>query len=110
MTAPDLAAFLTARLDERADLVKSVDPDAIDFAANIGSEPINLILGANDPAWMLADIDAKRRIIELWEEAADHRRQSSDAYADEFDALTEVIQFLALPYADHEEFQEEWRV
>lgn len=60
-----------------------------------------------DPARVLADIDAKRRILDLW--------TSSDTTAEfpNFDgghatALEDVLRLLALPYARRDGYREEW--
>ena len=47
---------------------------------------------------MLAECEAKRRIIEVVTRSLSYDR---DDY--------EVLQLLALPYANHEQFKEEWR-
>jgi len=52
-------------------------------------------LVAFQPAYVLAECEAKRRIVE---------HLTGPAYDDET-----VLRLLALPYADHESFQEEWR-
>ena len=52
-----------------------------------------------DPARVLAEVAAKRRIVEHCE--VDHLVASpGDPY---------VLQLLALPYADHSDWREEWR-
>lgn len=55
----------------------------------------------HDPARVLAEVEAKRRIIEdftYW--------QPHDAG---FDALELAVQALALPYSDHPAYRDEWR-
>ena len=47
-----------------------------------------------DPARVLAECEAKRRLIALGEK---------DSYWDD------VLRILALPYADHPDYREEWR-
>jgi hypothetical protein len=68
-----------------------------------------------DPARVLAEVDAKRRIIDRW---ADLRREVLDALdRDEDDAAPtatefayeQVVQTLALPYADRPGYRDEWR-
>jgi uncharacterized membrane protein len=69
-----------------------------------------------EPARVLADCEAKRRIMELRDlvdqeirrvSAADHER-ATDARNTRL-GLDMAIKALALPYADHPEFREEWR-
>lgn len=50
----------------------------------------------HDPTDTLADLDAKRRILALYEELQDPH-------------LHEAIQHLALPHASHPDYQPEWR-
>ena len=54
----------------------------------------------HDPARVLAECKAKRRIVERYAFLAE--------YGDDGDARW-VLPLLALPYADHPDFQEEWR-
>jgi hypothetical protein len=59
-------------------------------------------IARHDPARVLAEVDAKRRIIAECERTL--------AYEDHGHAVAEfVLQGLALPYADHPDFREEWR-
>ena len=61
-----------------------------------------------DPARILAECEAKRRIVEDAIAADDH--DPSDAYADGYRcALERVCEILALPYADHPDHRQEWR-
>jgi hypothetical protein len=74
-----------------------------------------------DPARVLADCEAKRRIVEEYAEAIApnpnpyHGSNTGTPSDDGFyeggweDALKLACQCLALPYADHPEFREEWR-
>lgn len=69
-----------------------------------------------DPARVLAECDAKRGIVELHKEVLVER--PDDDVGIPYDALCEVenddfpcatLRLLALPYADHEDYREEWR-
>lgn len=68
----------------------------------------------HDPAYELADITAKRRILERAEfvnghgPAVDHTR-AMDMTAGASGALHDVLKFLALPFADHPGYREEWK-
>jgi len=56
-----------------------------------------------DPARVLAECEAKRRIVELFPNHPDH----SDGWGN---AGGRVLELLALPYADHADYREdEWR-
>jgi len=52
-----------------------------------------------DPARVLAEVEAKRRIVDEWaSEYYEHRA-----------ALGRAVRLLALPYAEHPGYREEWR-
>lgn len=70
----------------------SMEPDVAEFVAR------------NDPARVLAECDAKRRII--GHEAQVHR--FGDAVARQI--IDNVLAMLALPWADHPDYREEWRI
>ncbi len=55
-----------------------------------------------DPARVLAECDAKRRIVERWQ-------LGEGDPEDHHPVPDEVLRLLALPYADHESYQPEWR-
>lgn len=53
----------------------------------------------HDPARVLAEVDAKRRIVDrIWKYAGPHM----------FTAGPDVLRLLALPYAHHPEYRPEW--
>lgn len=58
-------------------------------------------IAAHDPARVLREIDAKRRIIAAYE--------NYDREAPELDVPESVLRLLALPYADRDGYQESWR-
>ncbi len=73
-----------------------------------------------NPARVLREIDAKRRIVALWKETDEAARsdqryaESYDTSADGFtagreDSLDDVLRLLASVYADREGYQESWR-
>jgi hypothetical protein len=115
-----LVEFLTAQLDE-------------DEAAASGLHDIALcklaIYGPADPRWgwecdcgqparVLAEVDAKRRILELHRASTDHHADK-DPYcvgcweAGGLDGAPShpcpTLRLLALPYADHPDYDEAWR-
>ena len=111
MTLPQ---FLHARIDEdelaaralaNATRVRPADEPSAGFAARF------------DPARVLAECDAKRRIIDLAYEATGYDmtvdlERSSSARADSALAFVgdRILKALALPYADHPDFDEAWRI
>lgn len=125
----DLIAFLRARLDEweqrarewermewpRADH----DPGECDECDRARRRILNALdhPDFDDPAFVLADVAAKRRIVELYAEARqkaidyreDYTLAGARPWSEQADHLEPVIRLLALPYADHPHYQEGWR-
>lgn len=60
-------------------------------------------IARHDPARVLAECDAKRRIVEQYIDAVKGRKWATCT------ALERVLPVLALPYADHPDYREEWR-
>lgn len=88
----NLADFLLARIAEdeamaRADLALRFVPSLEPRIMGTGGEP-------TDRARVLAECEAKRRIVE-WDEVQLEEHP--------------VLRFLALPYADHPDYREEWK-
>jgi hypothetical protein len=77
-----------------------------------------VFVARNDPGRMLAECEAKRRIVDQYRDAKhwnaaewdngydDDGREYSDAIAETWETATRL---LALPYADHPDYREEWR-
>lgn len=105
MASDDLAAFLRARWDdeeadarwslENAPAAHQTDPNSMNFS----------------PERVLAEIAAKRRILDEYtrltrdfthadETVTEHTRRST---------LEDVLELLALPYANHPDSRPEWR-
>lgn len=65
-------------------------------------------IALHDPARVLAECEAKRRIVEI---ATDQIRLSAREKWDNWrDMATQTLSALALPYADHPDYREEWRL
>lgn len=66
-----------------------------------------------DPARVLAEIDAKRRIIERYEDALsrqtdpDHSQIAADVQVCEYEDW--ILPALLMPYADRDGYRDEWR-
>jgi hypothetical protein len=89
-----LIAFVTARLDEDEDEAAARDADAVDRSG----------WGRLSPERMLADVAAKRALIELakeWRQAVDKGRDPK---------TDQVLELLALPYFGHPHYREEWQL
>ncbi|MDX2565245.1 DUF6221 family protein [Streptomyces sp. TX20-6-3] len=145
----ELAKFVAARLDEDEQVAKRAgmkrrDDETWTYSADAGSEVRAASLGVtgrivpvfgdhiarHDPARVLAEVDAKRRILASYTSALAQKdllrsqmRQVIDTDHDEFARLhkqeTElfemgrklrpVVAALALPYAGHPDYDEAWR-
>jgi len=112
--APSLTEFLTARIDEdeavarlTAERMRHTPPRGIGGIGDLG------VVGYPF-ARVLAECEAKRGAIEAaW---ADHCQIESEwgtgkgrAQMEAAGDYPEVVQHLALPYADHPDYQPEWR-
>lgn len=68
-------------------------------------------IARNDPARVLAEVDAKRRILDAAEGSFD--AYDEDPYDETRTADSStfewILRVLALPYADHPDYREEWR-
>lgn len=96
-------------------------PDLVQTVELVGSgmsgggahtEEVALHIVRHDPARVLAEIDAKRQIVEDFERADRYSRTTwGQSNADQSRARTmgKVVRLLALPYADHPDYREEWR-
>jgi len=67
-----------------------------------------------DPARVLAECETKRAIIELWQQTdADDRVAFNEVEAEKRvsrqTTLWSVLKLLALPFAGHPDYREEWR-
>jgi hypothetical protein len=66
-------------------------------------------IARHDPARVLVEVEAKRRILDTYEEATNFYRVHVAAPAGEVHGLWTAIQWLALPYADQPGYRDEWR-
>lgn len=106
-----LIAFLRERINEDemiAQLVASDSPtddtSSCMWATAFTVDPDRLIV-AVDYQRVLADVTAKRRIIDAYLEVRD---QDSPTYASADDYMETVVRELASAYADHEDYRDEW--
>jgi len=118
-----LIEFLTARLDEDELVARScaterwtvkdgwhdgLDMEVLSSTYPACIEPEEATHTArHDPARVLAEVEAKRRIVDA---AQRNPHAPWDAYAIGRDDLgRRALRALALPYADHPDFDEGWR-
>jgi hypothetical protein len=113
----DLIAFLRARLDEDAaaarragdsfrqigetGVIVATEGDRAEECASANWAGIAEHIVRHDPARVLAEVDAKRQIIDWVLEwpMRPHPPSSVDG----------VLERLALPYADHPDYKDAWR-
>jgi len=101
----DLVAFLRARLDEdaiRATLREwhAADCEELPTPGSEYTYPCN----CGVPERLAADVDAKRRILDLHKAMA----LNPDVHSDAWTALGDLLHLLALPYASHPDYRPEW--
>ena len=93
-----LPEFLLARIAEderRVEFVRDFIPEHGDQGEYI------------DPARVLAECDAKRRIVEM--QATNDEDRHLPGFHYKAQMIERVLHALALPYADHPDYREEWR-
>ena len=75
-----------------------------------------------DPARVLAECEAKRRIVDAYQDAKHHYDEEHDvdgapkysdgavwAFLDKLEVWEQALKLIALPYADHPDYRQEWR-
>lgn len=122
----ELIAFLRERLGEREQIARAAEADteahwspgdkllsdyvttaeygnpvAVGPYEGFMSWELRQHIALHDPADALADVDAKQRIIDLWD-----LNILAGSY---FDALAEVLLLLAASFSAHPDYREEWK-
>jgi Family of unknown function (DUF6221) len=127
----DLVEFLTARLDE--DNEAALDMLARDWTltgrdvmtagfviAEASSDLTGRHIARHDPARVLREVEAKRKILDLWHnpakvehlpEGAHEGRDPDEIMRDVAvaEAIDEIVRTLAAVYSDHPDYDEAWR-
>lgn len=119
----DMVAFLRARLDEEEVDAKALNEwqdgeawysDAADMALWMDIDPAPAAVFARcSPARVLADVQAKRAILDL--HAPEEFHDAPGEFFCRHDQRTAgiwpcpTVRLLALPYADHPDYDESWR-
>ena len=103
----DLSEFVLARVTDDEELARQYgDPrrlsSSLTWTSDVGRPAIEV-----DPSRIIAECEAKRRVVAAYVEGVANYRIGPH---DEVDRLTFVVRALALPYADHPEYQPEWRI
>jgi hypothetical protein len=131
----DLVSFLRARLDEDEQVAREITApewsEGCSWLADLRdplpsqrrayglpkewqllSEADTRHIARWDPARVLAEVEAKRGILDeyrLWADDDSRDYDQSRTAVDRSAALEEVVKLLAQPYADHADFRSEWR-
>ncbi|MFJ9456888.1 DUF6221 family protein [Kitasatospora sp. NPDC101447] len=117
-SAPDVVAFLRARLQDDWDSARDAMTSSGHWRAertvvvlDTGAEIADVFLGPADhiarfdPARVMAEVDAKRAVVD----AHDRPPGNDNAPAAFRDGLRTAVLLLASVYADHADYREEWR-
>lgn len=107
----ELADFLLARIDEEGSLASAAGHDARTLRPitdDLRAEPDDRRIAHMfrwSPARVLVDCEAKRRIVEDYLAQLNSHRSGWDART----PRDYPLRALALPYAEHADYREEWR-
>ena len=86
---------------------------SVQINAGTASADLAEHIARHDPARVLAECEARRRIVmsaQQAQESLERRRDPTPADVHgHVIALREVIRLLALPYADHPDYRDEWK-
>jgi hypothetical protein len=99
----DLVEFLQARLDADAAYVQGGTCNCWQPTDNGKCDNL-----PDCPARVLAEVEAKRKIVDLWEDPYEVPEHERERYF-EAERTTEILRLLALPYARHPDYDEAWR-
>jgi hypothetical protein len=106
-----LTDFLLARIAEDEDAARAADAPYFLYDLDGKGADQFAHIARHDPPRVLAECEAKRRIVEacgdIWE-PNDHRWMS-DTDADYHAGLEVAARFLAAIYADHPDYRQEWK-
>jgi hypothetical protein len=98
----DLTHFLLERIDEDERHARKL--------AEADRRPVlSLATTVNHPGRILLECEAKRRIVEEWRRAQDEAEAGDTSGRIAAFAFSLALQHLALPYADHPDYDASWR-
>lgn len=114
MAVEDLVQWLRAQLDEDERTARACPGDGEWEARDIAvygadlSPEVRAHMAAHDPARVLREIDAKRQLLDRYEElrAASKEEGLIGDVTEEYQDF--LLRMLAVPYSDRPGFREEW--
>ncbi|MEU0991947.1 DUF6221 family protein [Streptomyces sp. NPDC005953] len=66
-------------------------------------------IARHDPALVLRDVEAKRKLLDEYTEARDHEGANYEWIGGWANGLGQAVTLLALAHADHPDYRPEWR-
>lgn len=108
----ELTDFLTARLDDDEAAALAGIETRTRWRAPTSRTALHVVVkvGAWPAARVLAEVEAKRRIVDALDSLSDMGVDSTSDYAQGATAAwREALRLIAFPYADHPDYREEWR-
>jgi hypothetical protein len=104
-----LSEFVLARATDDEELARQYgDPGALRSGLAWASDVNRPVLEV-DPSRMVAECEAKRRVVAQFVDAVANYEADAGPQG-EVTRLRFVLRALALPYADHPDYQPEWRI
>lgn len=98
-------------VDAEADEVLAVDDIVVAEGFALSGRQLRATtrhIARHDPARVLREVDAKRRAVDHYEDVRRHA-PGHMAYILAEGAVGKQIKLMALPYADHPDYQDDWR-
>ena len=112
MTELTLTAFLAARYDEAEAAARAAEPWwPSTFTQPFATEPRAVHIARHDPARVLADIAAKRAIIQAWilrDQQGSGTGEGAATIASHAVGVLVALKHLAAVHAEHPDYRQEW--
>jgi Family of unknown function (DUF6221) len=106
-----LTNFLLSRIAEDEAVARAAEVSEGNVVEIFDSGPgtVGDHYGQHGPSRVLADCDAKRRIVEHVQGVGGDAGDPAGVEPESLPMATHVLRLLALPFADHPDYREEWR-
>lgn len=95
----DIIDFLRARLDERNEVADQIHLALCSYILATEDMPVPEWCDCGQPTFVRADVQAKRRLLDLWQ-MHDDNGECCDQ--------NQAKALLAVPYADHPDYDPTW--